>query len=185
VHEKNKLKSNVRIHMDRREFLSSAGMLLASQSLGALLPAQTKQENARAAGKADHTLRIEPCTLEIGPGVNVKTLAYNCQVPGPLLRLREGVPVSIDVTNASTDPDIVHWHGLAIDSLNDGAMEEGSPMIPAGQTHRYTFTQTFRHTLVSHPRVGVRQSFAWYLHWAVRFSPDRGQAIPSALRPGI
>src|SRR5208282_3435709 len=121
MHEKNELKSNVRIHMDRREFLSSAGMLLASQSLGALLPAQTKQENARPAGKADHTLRIEPCTLEIGPGVNVKTLAYNGQVPGPLLRLREGVPVSIDVTNASADPDIVHWHGLAIDSLNDGA----------------------------------------------------------------
>ena len=33
------------------------------------------------------------------------------------------------MTNASNDPDIVHWHGLAIDSLNDGAMEEGSPMI--------------------------------------------------------
>ena len=57
-----------------------------------------------------------------------------------MLRLREGVPVTIDVTNAGADPDIVHWHGLAIDSLNDGAMEEGSPMIAAGQTHRYTFT---------------------------------------------
>jgi FtsP/CotA-like multicopper oxidase with cupredoxin domain len=140
VHEKNELKKHVRIHMDRREFLSSAGMLLASQSMGAFLPAQTRQENARAAGKADYSLRIEPCALEIGPGVSVKTLAYNGKVPGPLLQLREGVPVSIDVTNASTDPDIVHWHGLAIDSLNDGAMEEGSPMIPAGQTHRYTFT---------------------------------------------
>ena len=40
----------------------------------------------------------------------------------------------------ATIADIVHWHGLAIDSLNDGAMEEGSPMIPAGSTHRYTFT---------------------------------------------
>ena len=91
-------------------------------------------------GKADHSLRIEPCTLEIGPGVTVKTLAYNGQVPGPLLRLREGVPVTIDVTNASEGPDLVHWHGLAIDSLNDGAMEEGSPMISAGSTHRYVFT---------------------------------------------
>ena len=91
-------------------------------------------------GKADHSLRIEPCTLEIGPGVTIKTLAYNGQVPGPLLRLREGVPVTIDVFNASPNADLVHWHGLAIDSLNDGAMEEGSPMIPAGSTHRYTFT---------------------------------------------
>ena len=72
--------------------------------------------------------------------MSIKTLGYNGQVPGPLLRLREGVPVSIDVTNASPDPDIVHWHGLAIDPLNDGAMEEGSPMIPTGKTQRYSFT---------------------------------------------
>jgi FtsP/CotA-like multicopper oxidase with cupredoxin domain len=121
--------------MNRRTFLSSAGVVLATHGLGRLLPAQQKP-----AGKADHTLRIEPCTLDIGPGVSVKTVAYNGQVPGPLLRLREGAPVTIDVTNASAVDDIVHWHGLAIDSLNDGAMEEGSPMIAAGATHRYSFT---------------------------------------------
>ena len=122
------------VHMNRRKFLSSAGMLAAGQSLARMLPAQ-----AKPAGKADHVLCIQPTTLEIGPGLSVKTLAYNGQVPGPLLRLREGQPVTIDVTNAGTEPDIVHWHGLAIDSINDGAMEEGSPMIAPGQTHRYTF----------------------------------------------
>lgn len=126
--------------MNRRSFISSAGALLASKSLYAALPMQNMQNNPASQGKADHTLRIEPCTLEISPGVTVKTLAYNGQVPGPTLRLREGVPVTIDVTNASNDPDLVHWHGLAIDSLNDGAMEEGSPMIAAGATHRYSFT---------------------------------------------
>jgi FtsP/CotA-like multicopper oxidase with cupredoxin domain len=60
-------------------------------------------------------------------------------VPGPLLRLKEGVPVTIDVANASSNEDIVHWHGLANDPLNDGAMEEGSPMIPPGGTFRYQF----------------------------------------------
>ncbi|WP_348269033.1 multicopper oxidase domain-containing protein [Edaphobacter paludis] len=126
--------------MNRRSFISSAGALLASKSLYAALPMQNMQSSSSSHGKADHTLRIEPCTLEISPGVTVKTLAYNGQVPGPTLRLREGVPVTIDVTNASNDPDIVHWHGLAIDSLNDGAMEEGSPMITPGTTHRYSFT---------------------------------------------
>ncbi len=126
--------------MDRRRFLSSAGFVIASQALDRVLPAQKKQASAQPARKADHSLRIEPCSLEIGPSVTVKTISYNGQVPGPLLRLREGAPVSIDVTNASPVADIVHWHGLAIDSLNDGAMEEGSPMIEAGATHRYTFT---------------------------------------------
>ncbi len=126
--------------INRRSFIASAGALLASKSLYAALPLQAKPSNTLPAGKADHTIRIEPCTLEIAPGVTIKTLAYNGQVPGPVLQLREGVPVIIDVTNASSGPDLVHWHGLAIDSLNDGAMEEGSPMIPVNKTQRYSFT---------------------------------------------
>ncbi len=105
---------------------------MASRSLHALIPSPPKT-------KADHELRIESCSLDIGPGVTIKTLGYNGQVPGPLLRLREGRSVTIDVTNASPQADLVHWHGLAIDPINDGAMEEGSPMIAVGATQRYTF----------------------------------------------
>lgn len=123
--------------MNRRSFLSSAGIIFAGNSLNVLMPRSLASEPS---SKADYSLRIEPCTLDIAPGISIKTTAYNNQVPGPLLRLREGVPVSIDVTNATANDDLVHWHGLVIDSLNDGAMEEGSPMIPAGATHRYTFT---------------------------------------------
>lgn len=129
-------------------------MVAAAQSVNVLLPSAARA-SAKRASKADHTLQIEPTTLEIGPGVTVKTLAYNGQVPGPLLRLREGVPVTIDVTNAGTEPDIVHWHGLAIDSLNDGAMEEGSPMITAGTTHRYTFTPNPSGTRWYHTHAGA------------------------------
>ena len=51
-------------------------------------------------------------------------------VPGPLIRVREGAPIAIDVANHTTVPEIVHWHGLHIPSLEDGAFEEGSPMDP-------------------------------------------------------
>jgi FtsP/CotA-like multicopper oxidase with cupredoxin domain len=135
-------------------------MVLATQSLRGMLPAQTKASTTRPGGKADHSLRIEPCTLEIGSGVSIKTLAYNGQVPGPLLRLREGVPVTIDVTNAGADPDLTHWHGLAIDSLNDGAMEEGSPMIAPGKTQRYTFTPKPSGTRWYHTHAGAYGNLA-------------------------
>ena len=138
------------LQINRRNFLASAGKLVAGHSIASRLPAQAKTER-----KADYTLRIEPCNLEIGPNISVKTLSYNGKVPGPLLRLREGTPVSIDVTNAATEADIVHWHGLAIDSLNDGAMEEGSPMIGAGQTHRYTFTPKPAGTRWYHTHTGA------------------------------
>jgi FtsP/CotA-like multicopper oxidase with cupredoxin domain len=108
-------------------------------------------------GKPDHTLRIEPCTLEIAKGVAIQTVAYNGQVPGPLLRLKEGVPVTIDVTNATEKEDIVHWHGLATDSLNDGAMEEGSPMIPPGATLRYRLVPRPAGTRWYHTHAGARE----------------------------
>jgi FtsP/CotA-like multicopper oxidase with cupredoxin domain len=126
--------------MKRRDFLSSTGALLAGRSLHALSPINIRQRAAFAPSKADHSIRIEPCSLEIGPGVTIRTTSYGGQIPGPVLRLRQGAPVTIDVMNASGESDLVHWHGLAIDSLNDGAMEEGSPMIAAGSTHRYSFT---------------------------------------------
>ena len=124
--------------MNRRSFLTTASAAFAQQTLQRHAFAAPLSSRKRAS--ADYTLRIEPCNLEISPGVVIRTVGYNGQVPGPMLRLCEGVPVTIDVTNATTNEDIVHWHGLAIDPRNDGAMEEGSPMIPAGGQLRYSFT---------------------------------------------
>ena len=78
--------------------------------------------------------------IDIGQGVSIRTVAYNGQVPGPTLRLKQGVPVTIDVTNATANEEIVHWHGLAIGTIPDGAAEEGSPIIKPGATLRYSFT---------------------------------------------
>lgn len=137
-----------------------------------LLSAQAKTPGAGAHSSelpayrspADYTLKIEPCALEISPGVTIKTVGYNGQVPGPVLRLKEGKPANIDVLNATPNPDIVHWHGLAIDSLNDGAMEEGSPMIPPGGHLRYSFTPRPSGTrwYHSHAAAGENLSLATY-----------------------
>jgi FtsP/CotA-like multicopper oxidase with cupredoxin domain len=119
----------------RRDFLN----LATAASVATALP-RLAQGLAAKSTAADLKLRIEPCTLEIGKGISISTVAYNGQVPGPLLRLKRGKPISIDVTNASQRPDIVHWHGLRTDPLNDGAAEEGSPLIPPGATLRYHLT---------------------------------------------
>jgi FtsP/CotA-like multicopper oxidase with cupredoxin domain len=88
----------------------------------------------------DFKLEIAPYTLEPGPKRRISTVAYNGQVPGPLLRMKQGREVTIEVTNRSADPEIVHWHGLHIPSNVDGSMEEGTPMIAPGASARYTFT---------------------------------------------
>lgn len=133
--------------LNRRSFLGMASTGVAATIAQSVLPrpliAQAhKGMTMQSAPKkvADHVLRIEETSLEIAPGINIKTVAYNGQVPGPLLRMKHGVPVSVDVINNSKVPDLLHWHGFDIDPINDGAMEEGSPMINPGQTVRYAFT---------------------------------------------
>jgi FtsP/CotA-like multicopper oxidase with cupredoxin domain len=128
--------------VDRRAFLRGGGFTVAGALTPSVFAADALRSRAlrRRPAKADYTLKIEPSSIEIAPGVGIKTTAYNGQVPGPILRMREGTPITIDVANASEHPDLVHWHGLAIDSLNDGAMEEGSPMIAPGGPLRYAYT---------------------------------------------
>ena len=120
--------------IDRRGFVIGAGVT------GATLGTGLGVVYGQAQNGADRTLRIAPLKLELAPNKFIETFAYNAMVPGPLLRFREGQPVTIDVTNDTDIEDIVHWHGLYLPSLVDGAMEEGSPMIARGGTQRYKFT---------------------------------------------
>jgi FtsP/CotA-like multicopper oxidase with cupredoxin domain len=121
--------------VNRRSFLAGAGFAAISSWDRKFAYASLSTPSSRP----DHTLRIEPCTIDIGNGVQIETIAYNGQVPGPLLRLKEGMPVTIDVTNASHHEDIVHWHGVANDTANDGSVEQGSSLIGVGKTFRYHF----------------------------------------------
>src|ERR1700735_3153119 len=107
--------------MDRREFLALMAMQIPSGN------------------RPDVTLRISAIELEIAPGRVIKTTGYNGSAPGPVLRLREGQTVTIDVHNDTPVPELVHWHGLFVPSEVDGAAEEGTPFVPPHGSRRYTF----------------------------------------------
>jgi FtsP/CotA-like multicopper oxidase with cupredoxin domain len=92
--------------------------------------------NGRA---ADFTLRIAPMMVELAPQVVLSTIGYSNQVPGPLLRMREGQRVAVEVVNETDVPEYVHWHGLFVPSDVDGAEEEGTPPVPPHGRRRYQF----------------------------------------------
>jgi FtsP/CotA-like multicopper oxidase with cupredoxin domain len=119
--------------MNRREFVAKSA---ATAALGLSF----SEHKLRAQVPPDVHLEIAPLKLEIAPGKHVETIAYNGKAPGPLIRWPEGKPIAIDVLNRASIPEIVHWHGLWIPSDQDGAMEEGSPMIAPGAQQRYQFT---------------------------------------------
>lgn len=101
--------------------------------------AQMSGTGQRARTRPDFQLAIEPVKVEIARGKIIETTGYNGRAPGPLIRVRENQDVAIAVQNKTARADIVHWHGLHIPSIMDGAMEEGSPMIEPGGSFVYEF----------------------------------------------
>jgi FtsP/CotA-like multicopper oxidase with cupredoxin domain len=89
--------------------------------------------------KADHTIRIATGLIELAPDHIVSTTLYNGQFPGPLLRLKEGKRIVVDIHNDTDTPEQLHWHGQLVPVDVDGASEEGTPYIPARGMRRISF----------------------------------------------
>ena len=131
--------------MKRRDLIKLGGAAVIGASAAKLLPAQM-QSPMQATGtppettKADITLQIAPVTVELAPNHFISTIGYNGTSPGPVLRMREGVPVTVDVTNQTDVPEFVHWHGMLIPAEVDGTGEEGSPHVPPHGQRRFQLT---------------------------------------------
>jgi FtsP/CotA-like multicopper oxidase with cupredoxin domain len=132
--------------VQRRQFLQ-LGTLTLAQAGAARTPLLGQMHMPGAAApqptpttKADITLRIEPVTVELAPDRILSTIGYNGMAPGPVLRMKEGKPISIEVINDTDTPELVHWHGLLIPSDIDGVEEQGTPFVAPHGQHRYSFT---------------------------------------------
>jgi len=124
--------------MHRRNFLKTT----AAAAAGTLLsPIRFYAENAtkEAESKADYTIKIGVSPVEISKDKILSMANYDGQFPGPLLRFKEGQPVTVDILNDTDSPEQLHWHGQKIPVDVDGAAEEGTPYIPAHGKRRITF----------------------------------------------
>jgi FtsP/CotA-like multicopper oxidase with cupredoxin domain len=152
--------------VSRRAFLQTAGL-----TAGAMLLPETRSPRAAAISSApegsdpaDYTLHIKNSPVEIAPKRIISATTYNGQFPGPLLRFKEGQPVTIDLFNETDTPEQLHWHGQRVSTDVDGAAEEGTPFIPAHGMRRITFTPApagfrFYHT---HNRAGANLAAGQY-----------------------
>ncbi len=146
----------------RRDLLKTAG----ATAIGAALPSSGLSASTvgQTNGKADHTISIANGLAELAPDQIISTDLYDGQFPGPLLRFREGQQVTVDIRNDTDRPQVVHWHGQKIPSAVDGALEEGTPVISPGTTHREVFVPQpagfrFYHT---HVRAGANLDLGQY-----------------------
>jgi hypothetical protein len=117
---------------DRRRLLQASGGLVVGTALSR--PAMGQER------KPDHIIEIGNGVLALGAETAVSTKLYNNQFPGPLLRLQEGRPVTVEVRNNTDTPELLHWHGQALPGEVDGAAEEGTPYIAPHGKRLITFT---------------------------------------------
>ena len=79
-------------------------------------------------------LRIGPVRKNID-GTELRMLAYNGSVPGPVLRVGQGSEITVQVRNDGDVEATVHWHGLRLENRYDGVPDETQVPIPIGGTY--------------------------------------------------
>ena len=146
-----------------------------------LAPAGIRKTSPRPISRCE----IAPITVELAPNRIISTIGYNGTSPGPRLRMKEGVPVTVNVVNNTDVPEFVHFHGLLIPSDVDGSEEEGTPVVPPHGSRRYQFTPTPAGTRWYHTHTMSmddlhRGSFTGH----VRLSDRRGSEQSRPLRSG-
>ncbi len=91
---------------------------------------------------AAFTISAKPVKHDIVPGKPAPLLAYEVESQGkrmlnPVIRLKSGGKINAKLWNGIEETSIIHWHGLIVDSNNDGHPHYA---IAGGATYDYNFT---------------------------------------------
>ena len=125
----------------------------AADAMDAMHEAGIKAFPAKTVGKGNQLLtpRIEKgvkvfdltareIKWEVAPGQNVSAMAYNDQVPGPQIRVREGDRVRVNLKNELTQSTAIHFHGMELPNDQDGVPFITQPPVKPGDSFTYEFT---------------------------------------------
>ena len=132
--------------MSRRQFLQSmgTGLFLSGLHTAFPLPLWARSDQwglsglSPAQSRYDLTIDYSPIVIDGQQGIST---GINGTVPGPLVRLREGDEVELNVTNAmmNTEHSSIHWHGILVPFPMDGVPGINFPGIRPGETYNYRY----------------------------------------------
>ncbi|MCB2050165.1 MAG: multicopper oxidase domain-containing protein, partial [Novosphingobium sp.] len=128
--------------LSRRKMLAGAGLAAGAFAM----PAWARGvHGGTLARKGSDVLSGEHLTMRVadasfatghrrGPAVTV-----NGTLPGPLVRLREGQNLVLDLLNESAMETSIHWHGMLVPFLMDGVPGVTMTAVEPGESFRYEF----------------------------------------------
>jgi CopA family copper-resistance protein len=132
-------------NLNRRKFLNVGAGTAGLIGLSAAVPAWARGGDMQGGliRQGFDEVSGANINLAIGDGMRVvqgrrgHTVAVNGSVPGPLVRLKEGQAVKLNVTNNLDEDSSIHWHGLLVPFQYDGVPGVSFPGIKPGQTFTY------------------------------------------------
>ena len=148
----------------RRGFLAGSGLVAGALAVPAWARGQSLTHARRGFGEVSG----ERIALTIGNhhfttgARSGHAVAVNGTVPGPLVRLREGQDVTIDVMNTLAEDSSIHWHGLLLPFQFDGVPGVSFPGIKPGETFRYSFPVRQNGTYWWHSHSGLQEQQGLY-----------------------
>ena len=148
----------------RRFMLGSAGLA----ATGLAIPAWAKGASLTHAKQGFGDLSGETIDLVVANhhttigGRSAHAVAVNGTIPGPLLRLREGQDLRINVANHLAEDTSIHWHGLLLPFQFDGVPGISFPGIKPGQTFTYEFPVRQSGTYWWHSHSGLQEQSGHY-----------------------
>ncbi len=150
--------------LSRRGLLGTGALATA----GLAIPAWARGQSLAHAGKGFGELSGDTIDLSIGNhhfstgGRSGHAIAVNGTVPGPLIRLREGQDVTLNVTNNLDEDSSIHWHGLLLPFQFDGVPGVSFPGIRPGETFTYRFPIRQTGTYWWHSHSGLQEQAGHY-----------------------
>ena len=144
--------------LSRRGFLQAAGAGLFV--LGAPRADTWAQSQTQTVLTGTHfDLQVGEAPFNFTGNKRIGTVV-NGQIPGPLLRWREGDTVTLRVANRLAGRSSIHWHGMILPADMDGVPGLSFAGIPSGGDYLYRFK--------------VNQSGTYWYHAHSRFQEQTG-----------
>ena len=167
-----------KVAINRRRFLTASAGAAGLLGLGHAVPAWARggdlHGGAIRPGFDEVSGRDIALTIGEGPrtvqGRRGHAIAVNGSVPGPLVRLREGQPVRLTVTNTLDEDSSIHWHGLLLPFQFDGVPGVSFPGIRPGETFVYDIP-------------ALRQSGTYWWHSHSGLQEQAGHYGPIVVEP--
>ena len=158
--------------LSRRDFIYKGVLTGTAIGLGGVLPSFSSKltlaskgieigDYKEKDGRLIYDLVIRKAPVEFDGKVG-KGIAINDNLPGPLVRLREGMWAELNVYNELNEVTSIHWHGILLPYQMDGVPGVTFPGIEPGGKFTASFKVKQYGTYWYHSHAGLQEQLGHY-----------------------